>query len=179
MKVYLICGKARHGKDTTANFMKEAYESMDQKVCIMHLSNYIKHFAKDYFGWDGREETKPRTLLQQLGTEIIREKMKKPRFFTTRLLEDIEVLENFYDVVLIADVRLPLEIEEIKKVHPQGIVINVYRPNFESTLSASEKQHITETALDHYDNYDYKLINTTLEKLKQDAQEIVRKEEHI
>ena len=79
MKIYLIGGKARHGKDTLGNFMKEYYEGIDKKVCIMHISNYFKQLVKDYFGWDGKEETKPRTLLQTLGTDIIRKKMGKEK----------------------------------------------------------------------------------------------------
>lgn len=177
MKVYLICGKARHGKDTTANFMKEYYESLGKKPCIMHIGNYIKHFAKDYFGWDGKEETKPRELLQELGTGIIREKMNKPFFFTTRLLEDIEVLENFYDCILIADVRLPLEIEEIKKKYQDSTVIRVNRVDFESELTSKQSKHVTEIALDEYQNYDYILENTTLEALEEQAKNVIRKEE--
>lgn len=177
MKVYLISGKARNGKDTTASFMREEYQKLGKKACIMHIGNYIKHFAKDYFGWDGKEETKPRELLQKLGTEVIREKMNKPYFFTTRLIEDMEVLKNFYDVILVADVRLPLEIEEVKKHYPEAITIHVKRINFESELTDSQKKHVTETALDDYQGFDYKLINDTLEKLDQDAISIIHKEE--
>ena len=38
----------------------------------------LKEYLKDYFGWDGSEETKPREALQQMGTELIREEMHKP-----------------------------------------------------------------------------------------------------
>lgn len=177
MRVYLISGKARNGKDTIATDMKEYYESIGKKACVMHIANYIKHFAIDYFDWDGREETKPRSLLQKLGTEVIREKMNKPYFFTTRLLEDIEVLENFYDVFLIADVRLPLEINEVKKVYPDAVNLHIERPDLISELTAEQKTHITETALDGYDEYDYKIINRTLEDLKKDAIKIVKEVE--
>ena len=177
MKVYLISGKARHGKDTTAMYMKKYYESIGKKACIMHIANYIKHFAIDYFGWDGKEETKPRTLLQHLGTEIIRNKMNKPYLFTNRLLEDIEILSNFYEVVLIADVRLPLEIDEVKKIYPDAVNIHINRPDLITKLSSTEQKHITETALDNYNDYKYNIINTTLKKLEKDAIEIVMEEE--
>lgn len=177
MKVYLISGKARHGKDTTASFMVDYYQTLGIKACVMHIGNYIKHFAKDYFGWDGREETKPRELLQQLGTNIIREEMNKPYFFTTRLLEDMEVLKHFYDVIIIADVRLPLEIEEVQKVYPEAITIQVKRVGFESALTENQKKHITETALDHYQDFDYQITNETLEQLQVAAIQIIKKEE--
>ncbi|MBQ3435833.1 MAG: hypothetical protein IJH13_02315 [Bacilli bacterium] len=176
--VYLISGKARHGKDTFAGFMKDYYESIGKKACIMHISNYIKHFAIDYFGWDGKEETKPRTLLQELGTDVIRVKMGKELFFINRLLEDMEVLENFYDVFIVSDVRLPIEFEEIGK-HHDTVNIHINRINYESVLSTKEQKHITETALDNYDDYDYRITNDTLDKLKEDAEKLVKEVEKI
>lgn len=173
MKVYLIGGKARNGKDTLASFMKEYYEGLGKKVCVMHIANYIKHFAIDYFGWDGREETKPRSLLQELGTDLIRNKMNKPYFFTTRIIEDMEVLEHFFDVIIISDVRFPLEFNEIKNAYPSAIKIHITRPNLVSELSEKEKNHPTEKALEDYDDYDYKIINNDLESLKQEAEKIV------
>lgn len=176
MKVYMISGKARNGKDTLAGFMKKYFDENGEKACIMHVGNYIKHFAIDYFGWDGSDETKPRTLLQQLGTEIIREKMNKPLFFTTRLIEDMEVLSNFYEVIIIADVRLPLEFDEVSKVYPDLVKMHITRPELVSNLSATEQKHITEVALDEYKDYKYDLINTTLEDLEEQAKKIVEEE---
>lgn len=176
MKIYMIAGKARNGKDTLAGYMKKYFDEYGQKACIMHISNYIKHFAIDYFGWDGSDETKPRSLLQQLGTEIIREKMHKPLFFTNRLKEDIQVIENFFDVVIIADVRLPLEFEEIAKDYPDTVKIHVSRPSLVSELTQEEQKHITETGLDNYDDYDYKIENNTLEELEKSAKGIVKEE---
>lgn len=178
MKVYLIGGKARNGKDTLAGFMKTCLEQEGKTPCIMHLGNYIKHYAKDYFGWDGTDDTKPRSLLQKLGTEIIRGKMNKPFFFINRLKEDIEVLSYFFDTVIVADVRLPLEFDEIKKSYPDAVKIHIKRLNHESELSNKEQQHITETALDQYDDYDYTVINQTLDQLKIDAEKIIKEENH-
>lgn len=176
MKVYMISGKARNGKDTLAGFMKKYFDENGKKACIMHIGNYIKHFAIDYFGWDGSDDTKPRTLLQQLGTEIIREKMNKPLFFTTRLVEDMEVLSNFYDVIIVADVRLPIEFDEIGKVYPDMVKMHITRPELVSNLSATEQKHITETALDEYKDYKYDVVNTTLEELEKKAKKIVEEE---
>lgn len=178
MKVYLIGGKARNGKDTLANIMKEFYEENGEKAAIMHIGNYIKHFAIDYFGWDGNDDTKPRTLLQHLGTDIIRQKMNKPLFFINRLKEDIEVLKNFFDIVIIADVRLPLEFEEIKKIYPDAIKIHIQRPSLVSELTNTEQKHITETALDDYNDYDFKIINNTIEELKEKSENLIKEVEN-
>ena len=96
MEVILISGKGRHGKDTTGNIIKEFLEEKGFKVAMGQISKPLKEYAKYYFGWDGSEETKPRDLLQKLGTEIIREKLKKEEFFVNRMIEDIDVLSYRY-----------------------------------------------------------------------------------
>lgn len=177
MKVYLISGKSRHGKDTLGSMLKEIYEEKGQKVCITQYSKYIKGYAKDYFGWDGNDDTKPRELLQILGTDIIREKLNKPLFHINRLLEDVEILSNFFDVLIVTDVRFPIEIDIPKEKIKDCVSINIYRPNYTNNLTDEQRRHISEHALDEYDNYDYKVVNTTIEELKDIALNIVRKEE--
>lgn len=176
MKIYMIGGKARNGKDTLAGFMQKSFEENGKKACIMHIANYIKHFAIDYFGWDGSDETKPRTLLQQLGTDIIRQKMGKEYFFIDRLLEDIEVLDNFYDIAIICDVRLPLEFDSVLKIYPDTKKIHITRPQYESELSEKEQKHAIENGLNTYDDYDIKVINTELILLEKEAERIVKEE---
>lgn len=177
MKVYLIGGKARNGKDTLAEYMKEILEEKGQKVCIMHIASYLKDLIRNYFGWDGSEETKPRSLLQELGTDLIREKMGKQYYYTNRLNEDIEILSNYFDTFIVCDIRLPLEFTEIEKKYKDAIKIHITRENLETSLSIKEQKHITETALDSYDDYDIKIINTTLEDLKIQAKKIIEEVE--
>ena len=52
--------------------MKELYQ---EKMISLQYGSYIKEYAKKISNWDGNEETKPRELLQQLGTNIIRKNM--------------------------------------------------------------------------------------------------------
>ena len=177
MKVYLISGAARNGKDTIANILEEEYKRKEYKVCRSQISKYLKQYVKDYFGWDGEEETKPRELLQTLGTDVIREKLNKPRFFVDRTIEDIDILSNFFDVMIISDIRFPIEITAIKEAFNDVVSINVKRINFETELTGKEQAHKTETALNDFDGYDYKIINDTIEQLEKDVIDIVNKEE--
>lgn len=177
MKVYLISGPARNGKDTIANFLEDEYVRRGYKVCRTQISKYLKMYIKDYFGWDGSEETKPRDLLQKLGTDIIREKLKKERFFVDRTIEDIDILSHFFDVMIISDIRFPLEITGIKEAYDDVVSINVNRINFETELTGEQQKHKTETALKDFKDYDYNIINDTLEKLEKDVIDIVSKEE--
>lgn len=179
MKIYLISGKARNGKSTVGEFIKEEYENKGKKVCEIGYGSYIKYYAKTYFGWDGKEETKPRSLLQELGTEIIRKKID-PMFHVNRIMEDIKVLSYFYDITVISDVREPIEIITPKEKFDDVVSINVKRTNFESELSEKEQQHFTEIALDSFDDYDYKVLNDgTLDNLKIKVKEIIEKEEVV
>ena len=60
-------------------------------------------------GWDGKEETKPRQLLQELGTDVIRNKLNKADMLIERQLDDIEIYSYFYDAIIVPDIRLPKE----------------------------------------------------------------------
>ena len=128
--IFLISGRARNGKGTVSNILKEEYEKRGFNVCEIQLMRTLKGYLKDYFNWDGKEETKPRKILQDIGTDIIREKMNKPYFHIDRLTEDIMVLSNFFDDFIIPDVRFPLEIEKIKEVYPDAVSVQIIRDNF-------------------------------------------------
>lgn len=176
MKVYLISGRARNGKGLASSIIKEKYESLGYKVCEIQVMRTLKGYLKDYFGWDGNEETKPRSALQQIGTDLIREKMHKPCFHINRLIEDIEVLSNFFDIFLVTDIRLPIEIEKIKETFKDTVSINITRVGYNSSLTPKEMYHITEKALDNYKNFDYEIINNDLEQFKADVLKVVDSE---
>lgn len=174
--IYLISGRARNGKGTVSDIIKKQYEQRNLKVCEIQIMRTLKGYLKDYFGWDGKEETKPRKMLQQIGTDIIRDEMNLPYFHIDRLTEDIKVLSNFFDVFIVNDIRLPLEIETIRKRFKKVISINVTRPNYISHLETSEQVHITELALNDYKNFDYEIVNSSLEQLTSDIIKIVDSE---
>ena len=173
IKVYLICGKARSGKDTVADILKEKLEENNYKVCNIQIMRTLKGYLKDYFNWDGSEETKPRRLLQNMGTELIREKLNMPNFHIDRLTEDIKILSNYFEIFIVDDIRLVNEIEEIKKRFNNVVSIGIEKENYISPLKEDEEKHITEHDLDNYDGYDYKIINTTKEELEIEVERIV------
>ena len=80
MKIYLISGRARNGKDTMSHIIEKEYQSLSKKVCFIQLMRPLKWLLRDYFGWDGKEETKPREQLQQMGTELIRQDVDTYKF---------------------------------------------------------------------------------------------------
>ncbi|MDE5587171.1 MAG: hypothetical protein K2I72_02225 [Bacilli bacterium] len=173
MKLYLISGRARNGKDTLSKFIQEEYEKRGKKVCFIQLMRPLKWLLQDYFGWDGKEETKPREKLQKMGTELIREQLEMPFYFIDRLTENIKILESFFDIFLITDVRLPLEIETLKERFPSAVSINIERVGYQSELKEEEQVHYTELALLGYKKFDYEIINEAIPKLKDEVVKIV------
>lgn len=163
--IFIISGKAHSGKDLTGEIIVNFLESKHYKVTKMQYAKYIKMYVKDYFGWDGNEETKPRDLLQSLGTEI-RNTYNKPLFFINRIIEDIDILSNYFDAFVITDARTENELTIIKDNYEKVITIRINR-NVDNGLTIEQKNNYTETALDNYNNYDYIIENnSSIEDLK-------------
>ena len=170
MKIYLLCGKARTGKDTIASIMKEKLEKSGKKVCEIPVMRTLKGYLKDYFGWDGSEETKPRTLLQEMGQDILED---VPNFHIDRLCEDIKILSKYFDTFIVPDVRMVHEIEFLRNKFDDVVVIGVFKEDYVSPLTSEQSNHITERDLDNFNDYDYKIINSSIDKLKIDVENIL------
>ena len=151
-KIYVISGKSSSGKDTVANLIKNKY----QNGIIISYASYLKEYAKQILNWDGKEESKPRDFLQQIGVELIKTKID-PDMLVKRIIEDIKVYSYFYDVIIISDARFKNEIEDIKTNFDDVFVIHV--EGDKTKLTKLQQAHATETSLDNYDNYDYIIKN--------------------
>jgi hypothetical protein len=173
-KLYFIGGKAQSGKTTLGELLKQEYEKEGKKVAVLYHSKYIKEYAKEHFGWDGKEETKPRELLQQLGTEIIRDKLNKKYFHVNRITEDIEILSYLFDVIIVNDVRFKIEIDIPREKFGDMVAIKIIRENFDNNLTDKQKQHPTEVDLDDYGKFDYVIVNNgTINDLRANVREIM------
>lgn len=172
MKLYLICGKARAGKDTFAKLIKQEEEKDNNKVCILKLTAPLYSWAEDYFNYDKEKDEKPRELLQTLGYDILQFKLKKKDFLLDYLITTIEVLDNYYDVGLITDGRLVHEIEVLKEKYPNIKTILLTNKQ-DNKLTNKEKNHQTEIDLDDYKDFDYIVENKDMESLKLEALKIV------
>lgn len=156
MKVICISGKAQHGKDTTAGYLKEFLEERGKKVLICHYGDLVKYVCKTFFNWDGQKDEKGRTLLQHVGTDIIR--TKEPNYWADFICDILCFFPNEWDYVLIPDCRFPNEIECIKECFDDATHIRVIREGFISPLTEEQQKHPSETALDEYP-YDYLFFN--------------------
>ena len=171
--IFIVSGKANSGKDTSCDLINNYVKIKNKKSINLQISSYIKMYAKKISGWDGSEETKPRTLLQQLGTDVIRDQIDN-NFFINRIIGDINVYSYYFDVITISDVRFPEEIDSIHNEFKNVYRLRIERPGFVNNLNPNEKKHRTETALDNYNNYDYVVINdSSLEDLNNKLKNII------
>lgn len=152
-QIFLINGQAQHGKDSTANILKEYFNNS----LILHFADYLKFIAKDYLCWNGKKDEEGRTLLQWLGTDRVRIGLNKPMFWAERVCEVIEILDNKFDYFFIPDCRFPNELFYTKSKFPNLVsTIHVERLNFDNGLSMEQKNHPSETAFDNFkEGFDY------------------------
>ena len=114
-----------------------------------------------------------------MGIEIIKEKLGKKDFLLNRLVEDIEILQEFFDTFIITDARLVHEFEYLKEKFPDVVAIKLVRKNYRDMLNDSERNHITEKDIDNYKDFDYVVENKTRLGLKETARKIVSEENGV
>ena len=175
-KVILISGKAGHGKDTTANYMKDALERRGNKVVITHYGDLVKYVCKAFFGWNGLKDVNGRSLLQYVGTDIVR--AKEENFWVSFVYKMVDFFQNKWDYVLIPDARFPNEVDVFADSKFDTVHVRVVRnqdgeSSIESSLTKEQSEHSSETALDDCVP-EYLIENTgTIDELKQAAELLV------
>lgn len=177
MKLFIIGGKAKSGKNTLAECLREELKNYGYKACIINLTEPLYSYARNHFAWNEYSDEKPREFLQKVGIEIIKEKLGKETFLLDRAIEDMEILSCFFNAFIIADARLTMEFTYLKEKFPDATTIKLTRPNFNPNLTPEENNHITEKDLDNYDNFDYSIENTSINSLKDAAKKILDEEE--
>ena len=164
MRVLCISAKAQHGKDTAATLIKEYLEANGKRVLIIHYADLVKFVCTKFFNWDGQKDEKGRTLLQYVGTDVI--SSQQPSYWVDFVISILKFFENEWDYVLIPDCRYPVEVTRMSTAFETQI-LRIERPNFESSLTEKQKQHVSETSMDNY-FFDAIIYNdSTLESFKE------------
>lgn len=164
--IFVLSGKARSGKDTTAKIIIEHYKN--KKCNQISFAYYLKEYVKNITGWDGNEDSKPRELLQSIGIDLIKNKIN-PNLLIDRVCDDIKFYSYFFDCLIITDARLIEEIETLKN-NFECMTIKIINSK-ENNLTKTQRNHITETDLDDYDKFDYVVENN--ETLKENIEKIL------
>lgn len=169
--VIAISGKARSGKDQTAEFGKEYLESLGKNVLIAHYADFLKFALKEYKGWDGKKDEAGRSLLQKYGTEVFRGNHRMA--WSEIMSAIIQGFGDEYDYVLIADCRFVDDLIWFDDIGLESHTVRVVRSGHDNGLTETQKNHRSETELDEYD-FDYYIYNSgTLEDLRENTKNVI------
>ena len=137
MKIILINGKARSGKDTLASLIKGILK--DKKVLIRGNAHSVKECALKYFNWNGAKDTKGRQLL----IDITNLGYSQDPYHWERLTLKYALDRDNYDYLIIPDWRYMSTYEYLKEEGYEVITIHRQR-DIDNGLHDSLKNDISE-----------------------------------
>ena len=171
----ILSGKSGSGKDMTAQFMKEELAKHGQKALVIHYADAVKWFCRDFLDWDGKKDEVGRTLLQMVGTDIVR--AKHPNFWVGIVVGLIQAFEPYkdFDVAIIPDARFENEVNISLENLKNSVSVRIERKNADGTdwinptLTEEQRNHPSETSLDCF-AFDYVIHNDEgLDTLRESA----------
>lgn len=145
MRIVLISGKARSGKDVTAKIIKEYLLKAGKRVLITHYADFLKEFCRINYGYRGIKDTADRYILQHVGTDIVRR--NNPDAWVNIMVELLRGVRTEFDFVLIPDVRFENEIDVMRRNFDDVFCLDIVRNNFDNGLTMSQKLHPSEMGL--------------------------------
>lgn len=170
-KVICLSGKAGSGKDTAAVMMKEELESKGKTAHIINYAGLLKYICAEHLGWDGNKDEFGRSLLQFVGTDIIR--AQDPLFFVNFVKSLISFFGDAWDYVIIPDCRFENEVGNLRISGFRVVHFYVVRKNLVSSLSEMQQHHASETEIDGV-NPDFYINNYgTLDDLRNTIKKVV------
>ena len=149
MRIVLISGKSRSGKDVTAKIIEEYLLKAGKRVLITHYADFLKEFCRVNYGYRGIKDADDRDILQHVGTDIVRK--NNPDAWVNIMVELLKGVRTEFDFVLIPDVRFENEIDVIKRNFDDVFCIDIIRDNFDNGLTVSQKLHSSEMGLPECD----------------------------
>lgn len=179
MKTIILSGKSGSGKDAFASFMKQELEANGKTVIIMHFADALKWILRDYYGWSGVKDEYGRTLLQKVGTDLVRTAL--PNYWTGIVVGFLSVLEtnNSFDVAIIPDARFENEVN-ITLQELDSVCVRIERKNSDGStwinpaLTPEQLKHPSEISLDKF-IFDYIIHNDDgLDILKESAHTLLK-----
>lgn len=173
MKVVLISGHAQNGKDTVASIIEHKLTEDGNQVLVAHYADLVKYICKTFFGWNGLKDDKGRSLLQYVGTDIVR--AQRPTYWVDFIIDILDLFGENWDYVLIPDTRFPNEVNAIASRF-DTIHARVVRDNFVSPLTKEQQMHPSETALDNIEPDAWIHNGGTIHELKEKINQFITEE---
>lgn len=180
MKVFLISGKAGHGKTTFGEMLEANLTNRSKKVLHLAFGNAVKDICQRYFDYN-QKDTYGRHILQTIGTDVVRKSF--PDYWVELVAQLCRaVYDNFYeyDAFIVSDARFQNEIDTFYKYfdNDEIVTIRVERTNEDGSvwenpqMSAEAKSHSSENSLDDY-IFDYVISHSILEQLEDSADTLI------
>ena len=164
--IILINAKARFGKDSLATYICEELEKLNKTYLISHNAGAVKDLAYSFYNWDGQKDEKGRKLL----IDITDTGYSYDEFFWEKK-NKINELDR--DVYIIPDWRYLSSFNFFKDKGYNVTTIHIDRPGFNNNLSSTLKNDKSEQGFKDFE-FDYEVINNSLEDLKYAAKKIAK-----
>ena len=147
---------------------------------VIHYADAVKWFCREFLDWDGKKDAVGRTLLQMVGTDIVRK--VHPNFWTGIVVGLIQAFEptNNFDIAIIPDARFPNEVDISLSSLKNCVSVRIERKNADGTdwvnplLTEDQRNHASETSLDCF-AFDYIIHNDEgLDLLRESAHTLLK-----
>lgn len=173
MKIILLSGKARSGKDSFYKIAKEYIEAnyTDYVPIKLAFADEVKNVAKE-IGWNGEKDAKGRSGLQMIGDgarnyfdeDVWIKKLIRSLYliFHSKYYINKDTPKEQESIIFITDCRYLNEILKIKEwagVYTPLKTIRITRPYYDNGLTEEQKNNKSETGLDYYNNFDTVIVN--------------------
>lgn len=191
-----ISGKAGHGKDSTADILADCFVEGAVEMTTFKFADSLKNLTARLLDVDDNfvndQELKgtplqhmggvtPRKALQYIGTEIGRN-----IYDNIWVYHYLKTVDRFFGyarpdvscIVFTTDVRFENEYNAIKNYRnslweTKNVLIRVVRPGF--VAKNIDVNHPSETGLDHVNDWDYKIIASDMNELKEGVWRVYKK----
>lgn len=193
--VILVSGKLQSGKNSFADMCME-YLKDKTNTSFDFFAKELKQRCKEDFSdlisfinklcetfppeirellytedenWFENKNQLTRILLQLYGTDIFRNRVDTD-YWAKQVVDNVYNSES--NIIFITDVRFQSEIDALKTMEKDyGYNIITIRINREIDREAEFNQHVSETALDNYEYFDYAFENNgTVDELREQAE---------
>lgn len=178
MKVILICGKARSGKNQLADYLKEALD-VDSKgayfdrTLIRGNAQSVKDKAENDYNWNGEKDAKGRQLLIDItnwGYSQHKYYWEKELF--TEAIMYKEFVNRNCEYLIVPDWRYQQTLDYFNTVADEIVTLRVTRPNNEK---GTHDSHPSENDFMNFP-IDVEVVNDKdLDNLKKVAKKIVQR----
>ena len=182
MRIWLISGKAGHGKDEVGKMLVKKLQANDKKVVVAHFADLVKEYARLYWNWDGNKNEDGRALLQYIGTTLMR--TYNDQYWGRIIGEFLDAVaeQELFTDAIIPDWRFISEYDAICNTvgwrwYNDVITIRVNRYENghlydNNKLTEEQKNHISECELDDF-CFQWEIENHTLEELDESVDSIL------